>query len=170
MRIRLALGLALLVGLLAACNLTASPRPTPTRRATATPPTPALTSPPTVPGLPPLLPTPTQALLPPLPQPPAPADPVLVPGPGLPTVDPSAAAGRYPVTLRPGDTVALIYDIAIARGAVTFTVQGAQGLVWQRTFNASESGRHELFSAQGGEFELVVQTQSFDGSYNFRWE
>lgn len=164
MHIRLALALALLAGLLAACNLTTSPRPTPTPRATATPPTPVLTPPPTVPGLPTLLPTPTQALLP------APTDPALIPAPGLPTVDPSTAAGRYPVTLRPGDTVTLAYDVTITRGTVTFTIQGAQGLVWQRTFNASESGRHEFSSAQGGEFELVVQTQSFDGGYNFRWE
>lgn len=168
MHIRLALALALLAGLLAACNLTTSPRPTPTPRATATPPTPVLTPPPTVPGLPTLLPTPTQALPPPLL--PAPTDPALIPGPGLPTVDPSTAAGRYPVTLRPGDTVTLAYDVTIARGTVTFTIQGAQGLVWQRTFNASETGRHAFSSAQGGEFELVVQTQSFDGGYNFRWE
>lgn len=163
---RFMLGLVVLVGLLSACNLSTSPRPTPTLRPTATPPTPVLTPPPTVPDLPTPLSTPTSIpLLPPLLTLPA-----FVPVPDLPTVDPAAAAGRFPVTLRPGETVALFYDITVVRGAVTFTVQGAQGLVWQRTFNASEAGRYELTSAQGGMFELLVQTQNFDGSYNFRWE
>jgi hypothetical protein len=169
MRIRLVLGLALLAAVLAACNLSTSPRATATPRPTSTPPTPVLSPPPTLPGQPTLLPTPTQALLPP-PLLPAPTEPVRIPAPGLPTIDPATAAGRYPASVRAGGTLALAYDVTITRGSLTFTIQGAEGLVWQRTFNATESGRHEFVSAQGGEYELLVQTQSFDGGYNFRWE
>ncbi len=159
MNMRLAPALALLVVALAACNLATSPRATATPRPTATPPT--------VPGLPTLLPTPTQGL----PPPGAPTALPVQPG-GLPTVDPATAAGRYPASVRAGDTLGLAYDVIITRGALIFTIQGTQGqgLMWQRTFTASETGRHEFISTQGGEYELLIQTQNFDGAYNFRWE
>ncbi len=166
---RLALALALLMALLAACNLAASPRATPTPRPTSTPPTPVFTPPPTIPGL---LPTPTQAPLPGAPTTlPAPGVATPLPG-GLPTVDPAGAAGRYPASVRAGGTLGLAYDVTITRGALTFTIQGTQGqgLMWQRTFTVSEAGRHQFVAAQGGEYELLIQTQDFDGLYNFRWE
>lgn len=172
MHMRLVLALALLAALLAACNLSTSPQVTPTPRATSTPPTPVFTPPPTIPGLPPLLPTPTQALLPGAPTTlPAPDAATPLPG-GLPTVDPASAAGRYPASVRAGGTLGLAYDVTITRGALIFTIQGTQGqgLMWQRTFTASEAGRHEFMAAQGGEYELLIQTQNFDGAYNFRWE
>jgi hypothetical protein len=171
MRIRHALGLALLAVALAACNLTTSPQVTPTPRPTSTPPTPVFTPPPTIPGLPTLLPTPTQVLLPPVVPTVLPGVATPLPG-GLPTVDPASAIGRFPASVRAGGTLGLAYDVTITRGALTFTIQGTQGqgLVWQRTFNASEVGRHEFVSAQGGEYELLIQTQNFDGAYNFRWE
>ena len=163
--------------LLAACNLQAA---TPTVPASDTPPpaTEALT--PTSPPLQPtLLPTPGQFLpgqpeqpIQPLPPPPLPVT-VNAPGGSLnvqPTLDPAVADDRYEVELGAGDTRAIVYEVTLTRGGLALQIQGADGVVWRKVLNASESSREQFTVQQGGVYELLVFRQNFDGNYAFRWE
>lgn len=173
MRLHTALLTGMACLLLAACNLQYGPQPTPTPRLTSTPPTPILSPTPTslAPNLPTLQPTPTQGFFPPVTVTlPVAVTPLPDIGIGIATVDPATAIGRYPATVRAGDALALSYDVVVTRGTLIFTIQGAEGLLWQKVFTGAEASRHEIPSVQGGTYELLIQTQNFDGSYNFRWE
>ncbi len=176
MRLRRAF-LWLMAGLLAACNLQAA---TPTIPASETPPpateAPTATSAPLQPTL---LPTPGQFRpgqpeqpLQPLPPPPLPVT-INAPGGSLnaqPTLDPAVADDRYEVEVGAGETRAIVYEVTLTHGGLALQIQGADGVVWRKVLNASESSREAFTVQQGGVYELLVFRQNFDGSYAFRWE
>lgn len=87
---------------------------------------------------------------------------------GGPTLDPSQADGVTDVTIT--GSVDLVYTVEVTRGTLTFTVQGAPGIIWQQVFTTSEASRATITAPQDGAYQLVINTANFDGSYNFRWE
>lgn len=168
--------LILLVLLLAACNLQQQPVTTPTAQTPAedaNPQTvPTLTPQPG--ALPTLLPTPTQLSLVTVTQLPLPTtidfgseSTPATPGPRL---DPAQADDHYQIEARAGATVGLNYDVTLERGTVELYLQGPEGLLWQKTFTSSETGRHEITNAAGGTYEVLVNIESFDGNYALSWD
>jgi hypothetical protein len=160
--------------LLAACNLQQQPpsltaeSPSESDPQTAPSPVPAgqSTSQPT------LLPTPTQITLvtATLPVVPTTID-IIGGGAGAATLDASQADERYPIEARSGATLGVNYEVTIgARGVVSMTVQGPDGLLWQKTFTTSETGRAEVQIEQGGTYEILVFRQNLDGSYAVSWD
>lgn len=162
--------------LLAACNLQQQP-PTPTPLpptqpdsqeqsfASATPPA-AMTP------LPTLLPTPTQPVLvtATLSGPPTTVN-IEGGGEGLPTLDAALADERYAIEARNSATLGLNYEVTIgARGVVSMTMQGPDGVVWQKVFTTSETGRAEVGIEQGGTYEVLVDRENLDGSYSVSWD
>lgn len=168
--------LMILAGLLlAACNLQAVP-PTPTA-ATMEPPAPLTTAtdlPTRTPAVdaaatPTLQPTPTQQVFTSVT---ADAPPTVLnagsPVPGGPTLDAAQADGVSDVTI--SGSVDLIYTVEVTRGTLTFTVQGGPGIIWQQVFTATEDSRATITAPQDGVYQLLINTENFDGSYSFRWE
>lgn len=153
--------LIVLAGLLAGCNLALTPA-TPTLESTIAP---DATLPPTrtsEPGNPTLAPPPfaTNTV------------PTVVPL-GInstATLDPALADQRYPLLVQPNNTVGVNYTIVITSGSVTLFLQGTDGLVWQKTFTASETARAEVPVKQGGAYEILAQVENFDGSYSVTWD
>lgn len=159
--------------LLAACNLQQQPP-----SMTAEPPSESdpQTAPSSVPAgqstsQPTLLPTPTQITLVTATLPPAPTTVDIIDGAGVATLDASQADERYPIEARSGATLGVNYEVTIgARGVVSMTVQGPDGLLWQKTFTTSETGRAEVQIKQGGTYEILVFRQNLDGSYAVSWD
>ena len=87
-----------------------------------------------------------------------------------PTVSAAQADDRYEVTIRAGDTIGLNYEAEITQGSLSLILQGPQGVVWQKTLTASENTRVPITVEIGGDYELLIFRQSFDGSYSFRWD
>ena len=55
-------------------------------------------------------------------------------------------------------------------GSVTLTMQGPDGAVWQKTFTASETGRIEVVVKQSGAYDVMAQTDHFEGNYQLSWD
>ncbi|MBI5668156.1 MAG: hypothetical protein HZC41_09110 [Chloroflexi bacterium] len=112
--------------------------------------------------------------------PPRPVTPVLLtPLPlGVQNANPAAlparsavgAASRYPITLRPGETVGINYAVTVLAGTVTLVFQGPEGILWQKTFTASEADRAEVTVQTGGNYEVLAFTDRFNGSYDLSWD
>lgn len=161
-----------IVWLLAGCNLQMQVA-TPTSAPTSTPLTPLEASP--QPTLTPLPLTNDQATLIPPPLPAfntATALPLNPAGAGtvIPTVSTLEVDQRYELQARPGKTVGVNYTITLVRGSVKLTLQGAEGVLWQQTFTASETGRAEVTVQQGGTYEILAQIENFDGNYALGWD
>ena len=114
----------------------------------------------------------------PEPPPPRPVTPVMLTmlplgtpltGAVLPALSAAGAASRYPITLRAGSTVGINYAVTVQGGSAMLVFQGAEGILWQQTFTASDTGRAEVTVTQGGAYELLAFTERFDGSYNISW-
>jgi hypothetical protein len=167
--------LILMILLLAACNLQQQPATTPT------PAPPDNSNPQTVPTvtpqpgmLPTLRPTPTQLTLTTVTSLPQPTTLDFgsegTPGTPGPRLDSAQADDSYELQARAGSTFGLNYDITLIRGTVELYLQGPEGLLWQKTFTSSETGRHEITSAQGGTYEVLVDIENFDGNYALSWD
>lgn len=171
--------LALLITLLlTACNLQQqAPTPTSlppisTEANTQTAPSPIPAGQATVPAQPTLIATPTQLTLvtATLSAPPTTLNNTGS-GSGVPTLDAAQADERYPIEARSGATLGVNYEVTIgARGTVAMTVQGPDGILWQHTFTASETGRAEVRVEQGGTYEILVFRENLDGSYAVSWD
>jgi len=167
-----------LIVLLAACNLQQQGNPTPTVGVTA-PPAEASPAPSLTPALPTLRPTPTALPLASLAavMPPAGAPTVIPLGVGTPgsnaltpTLNPTDADQRYELTVRDGKTIGVNYAVTLETGTVSFTLQGPDGVVWQKTLTASETSRAEVPIQRGGTYEILVQIDRFDGNYSVSWD
>ena len=88
----------------------------------------------------------------------------------LPTISALEVDQRYELQARPGKTVGVNYTITLIRGSVTLTLQGAEGVLWQQTFTATETGRAEVTVQQGGTYEILAQVENFDGNYALGWD
>jgi hypothetical protein len=183
-------GMVLLVLSVAGCNLQSygSITPEPLLPTFMPTPLPSLTPlrPPTV-GAPPLPQLPVQSLVPP----PLPTyeqgvggtAPTLIPvgltaaipTPGaaggvlVPTLSTLEVDSRYSVEARANQTLILTLTLNLGAGRVSFTLQGPDGVVWQETFSVSETRRMEIPVESAGTYELMVQTQRFEGNYAIRW-
>ncbi len=160
--------------LISACNLQQQTTPTP-----ATTAAPAIVSqtpslPQSVTALPTLRPTPTQIFL-------VTATPVTDPTtvnfsnggtvvPGLPTQDAVLFDERYEVAARAETTITVIYDVALAQGTIFMILQGPDGLLWEKSFTATEAGSEAVTVTTGGTYEILVDRQNFDGNYAISWE
>lgn len=113
--------------------------------------------------------------------PPRPVTPVLLtplplgvpnanPAAGLPARSATGAASRYPIMLRPGETVGINYGITVLAGSVTLVFQGPEGILWQKTFTASETNRAQVTVQTGGSYEVLAFTEAFNGSYDLSWD
>lgn len=172
-------GCLFVAALLAACNLQQGDV-TPTLNATNRPqdasPQPSLTAP-----LPTLRPTPTSlpvaslaAVTPP------PGIPTAIPlgggtpgtsgGTLIPTLNPTDADQRYEMTVKDGKTIGVNYVVTITSGTISMTLQGPDGVVWQKTLTASETSRAEVPIKLGGTYEILVQIDHFDGNYSVTWD
>jgi hypothetical protein len=112
----------------------------------------------------------TPVLLTPLPLGVVPAPTTNPTNPILPPVSAAGAAGRFPITLRPGQTVGINYVVTVLDGSVTLIFQGAEGILWQKTFTTSESNRVPVTVQQGGAYEVLAFTDNFNGSYDLTWD
>lgn len=163
--------------LLAACNLQQDD-PTPTVGVTEQPQQEASPQPSLTPLLPPLRPTPTSLPLASLaaatPQPGIPTAIPLgsgTPGNALtPTLDAAEADQRYEMTVRDNKTIGVNYVVTLVTGTVSMTLQGPDGVVWQKTLTTSETSRAEVPIKQGGIYEILVQIDRFDGNYSVSWD
>jgi hypothetical protein len=161
--------------LLAACNLQQQ-APTPTGLPPTSTEANAQTAPSPIPAgqstaQPTLFPTPTQLTLVTATLPAAPTTINATNGTGVPTLDPASADERYPIEARDGASLGVNYEVTIgARGTVSMTVQGPDGILWQHTFTASETGRAEVQVEQGGTYEILVFRENLDGSYAVSWD
>jgi hypothetical protein len=186
----LRLGMVLLVMGVAGCNLQSygSITPEPLVPTFIPTPLPSLTPlrPPTV-GAPPLPQLPQSSLAPP----PLPTyqqqsnttPPTLIPvgltaaipTPGsaggvlVPTLSTLEVDSRYSVEARANQTLILTLTLNLGGGRVMFTLQGPDGVVWQESFSVSETRRMEIPVESAGTYELMVQTQRFEGNYAIRW-
>jgi hypothetical protein len=159
--------------ILAACNLQQGP---PTDAATAAPDQ-STSSPAPLPteadSLPPLQATPTQLPLLPIISATLPSAPTtsatLIPG-TLPTLDAAQADERFELSIRAGDRIGVNFEVTISSGTVMMQMQGAEGVVWQKSFSASETGREEVTVTQGGTYELLVTRRNLEGSYAVSWD
>lgn len=170
------------VGLLAlvmtACNLQQAPlNPTPTLLPTPT----AFSELPGQPTRTPINLPPTQVDLntPPLPAFETPtalplgSSPVAVTaasGTVIPTVSTQQAVKSTTIQVTAGKTVGLNYVLTMTMGSVTLTMQGSGGVVWQKTFTASETGRIEVVIPQAGAYDVMAQTDHFEGNYQLSWD
>ncbi|MEZ4668555.1 MAG: hypothetical protein R3E39_11635 [Anaerolineae bacterium] len=165
------LGVIIVLGIvLAGCNLqtqiatpTSAPTETPLIPQEASPlpaltPVQAVTSQPTL-AAPPLLSTPTALSLTPL-----------VSSSAIPTIATQAVDQRYELQARAGQTVGVNYTITMTSGSITLTIQGVPGVVWQKTFTASETGRAEVTVQEAGSYEIVAQIDHFGGNYALSWD
>ena len=48
--------------------------------------------------------------------------------------------------------------------------QGPDGLIWEKTFTATEAGREPVSIVSGGIYEILVDRQNLDGNYAVSWE
>jgi uncharacterized lipoprotein len=162
--------------LLAACNLQQEPPASttipPTESDAQAAPSPVPIE--EVPSQPTLFPTPTQLTLVTATLPAAPTTVDIggsTGGGGVATLDAAQADERYPIEARDGATLGVNYEVTIGvRGVVSMIVQGPDGLLWQRTFTASETGRAEVQIEQGGTYEVLVFRENLDGSYAVSWD
>lgn len=88
----------------------------------------------------------------------------------IPTISTLEVDQRYELQARPGKTIGVNYAITLIRGSVKLTLQGAEGVLWQQTFTASETGRAEVTVQQGGIYEILAQIENFDGNYALGWD
>lgn len=159
--------------LLAACNLQQGPQLTPTAPTVAETPLISVTDLPLLPSpaLPPLLPTPTQMTL-------VTQTPLTAPTPigidsggsASPTMDVALADEHYELNARANSTVGINYDVTLTSGSVVMMLQGPDGLIWQKTFTATEKGREEVAITQGGTYEILVTHEHLDGNYSVSWD
>ncbi len=91
-------------------------------------------------------------------------------GTGVPTLDSAAADDRYELQVRDGRTVGVNYNVTVTQGSVTMTMQGPDGVVWQKTFTTTENSRAEVTIQQGGTYEILVDINNFDGNYSISWD
>ena len=162
--------------LLSACNLQQQGEATPTLNATSQSPQAMATSAQIVPTL---RPTPTSL---PLASVGAvtlsPGIPTVIPlgggtpgnGTVIPTLNPTDADQRYEMTVKDGKTIGVNYVVTITSGTISMTLQGPDGVVWQKTLTASETSRAEVPIKLGGTYEILVQIDHFDGNYSVSWD
>ena len=163
----------LLILLLAACNLQQAPPTTPTAEGPPeiTPPTtqPTRITPERPNNLPTLLPTPTQMNLITT-APPGPTPLNFESGTPGPTLDAALADDRYELEAGANSTRGINFEVTVTQGAVHMTMQGPDGILWQRTFTNSETGRDEVTITQGGTYEILIDRENFDGNYALSWD
>jgi hypothetical protein len=158
--------------LLSACNLQQQTTPTPAATVAFATQTPQILPP--VTSLPPLQPTPTQLVL---------VTATLDTNPttvnftssgtvatGQPTQDAALFDERYEVAAREESTVTVIFDVTITSGTIFMILQGPDGLLWEKTFTATEAGREDVTILTGGLYEILVDRQNFSGNYAVGWE
>jgi hypothetical protein len=158
---------------LAACNLQQA-GVTPTPGVTAQPQD-ASPEPTSADAQPTLRPTPTTLLL--VSATPQPGIPTVIPlgggtpnGTAIATLNPAEADQRYEIVARDGQTVGVNYVVTITGGTLNFTMQGPDGVVWQKTLTTSETSRAEVRIKTGGTYEVLVQIDRFDGNYSVSWD
>jgi hypothetical protein len=168
----------LVAALLTACNLQQQGEATPTLNTTSQPqdasPQPSLTAPgPTLHPTPTSLPLASVGAVTPLP-----GIPTVIPlgggtpgnGTVIPTLNPTDADQRYEMTVKDGKTIGVNYIVTITSGTISMTLQGPDGVVWQKTLTASETSRAEVPIKRGGTYEILVQIDHFDGNYSVNWD
>jgi hypothetical protein len=76
---------------------------------------------------------------------------------------------RYVVPARTDHILILSYDVQVLTGTVAMTMQGADGVVWQKLFTTSEKTDAEIPIRQGGDYEVLINVEQFDGNYSMSW-
>lgn len=76
---------------------------------------------------------------------------------------------RYAVTVGANQILILNYEVEVLRGTVAMTMQGPDGIVWQKLFTASETTSAEIPIQQAGEYEVLISIEQFDGGYSLSW-
>lgn len=166
--------LPIILLLSSACNLQQTPlNPTPTLQATPTAFT-AATEPPTRTPQNETTAQPT-LVMPPMPTSqtptafPSAGNPVMGAATVIPTVSTQEAVKSTTIQVNAGKTISLNYAITMTSGSVTLTMQGPDGVVWQKTFTTSETGRIDVTVQQGGAYDVMAHTERFAGSYQLSW-
>jgi hypothetical protein len=87
-----------------------------------------------------------------------------------PTLNAAEADQRYEMTVPNNKTIGVNYEVTLITGTVNMTLQGPDGVVWQKTLTTSETSRAEVPIQQGGVYEILVQIEQFDGNYSINWD
>jgi len=95
---------------------------------------------------------------------------VVTAGTVIPTVSTLQAVKSTTIQTSAGKTVGLNYTVTMTSGSVTLTLQGPGGAVWQKTFTTSETGRIEVLIPQSGAYDVMAQTDRFQGNYQLAWD
>lgn len=88
----------------------------------------------------------------------------------IPTVSTQQAVKSTTIQVAAGKTVGLNYVVTTSGGSVTLTMQGPSGVVWQKTFTSSETGRAEMTIQVAGAYDVMAQTDHFQGNYQLSWD
>lgn len=97
------------------------------------------------------------------------SNPIATTGTIIPTVSTQEAVKSTTIQLAAGKTIGLNYVVTMTSGSVTLTMQGPDGVVWQKTFTASETGRIEVTVQQAGDYDVMAHTDRFAGNYQLSW-
>ena len=157
--------------LLAACNLQQAPQTSPTVAPVDNRPQDSASVTPGSEAQPTLQPTPTQLVLTTVTALPFPTTLDLGNnGNPVSTMDAALADERYELQVRANEAVGINYDVTVTRGTVFMIMQGPDGLIWQKTFTATEKGREEVTITEGGTYEVLVTHEQLEGSYAVSWD
>jgi hypothetical protein len=88
----------------------------------------------------------------------------------IPTVSTQEAVKSTTIQAAAGKMVGLNYAVTQTAGSLTLTMQGPDGVVWQKTFTASETGRIEVTIQQAGAYDVMAHTDRFGGHYELSWD
>jgi len=89
--------------------------------------------------------------------------------PGTVLVVPGQEDDRYSVTVGSNQILVLNYNVEVQHGTVAMTLQGPDGIVWQKLFTTTENTSAEIPIKQGGEYVVLINIESLDGGYNLSW-
>src|SRR4029079_16253329 len=88
----------------------------------------------------------------------------------IPTISTLEAVKSTTIQAAAGKTVGLNYVVTMTTGSVILTMQGPSGVVWQKTFTASETGRIEVAIQQTGANDVMAHIDHFEGNYQLSWD
>src|SRR5262249_5785524 len=88
----------------------------------------------------------------------------------IPTVSTLEAVKSKTIQAAAGKTVGLNYSVTQTAGSLILTMQGPGGVVWQKKFTSSETGRVEVTIQQAGAYDVMAHTDRFGGHYELSWD
>lgn len=75
------------------------------------------------------------------------------------------------VAAEAGQSLALVYQVTINKGSLAIEVQDpGNEVIWDKTFEADETGSIEIQLEQSGSYAIIVQAKNAGGSFELSWD